>query len=67
MIIERSDTMSFSLNIGGLRLLNIEVYKNNELVYKGLSDNAPDEIKKLSGTKIEGISPMKIFVEENKN
>ena len=30
-----------------IRLYNIEVYKDGELVYKGEAEDAPDEIKNL--------------------
>ena len=40
--------MSVSLNIRSLRLLQIEVYKDNEMIYKGKSDDAPPEIKQLN-------------------
>ena len=55
--------MSVSLNIGNLRLLDIEVYKNNEIIYRGMSDNAPEEIKQLNATKVDGISPLRLFVD----
>lgn len=33
--------------IGLARTLNIEVYNEGNLLYKGIVDNAPDEIKNL--------------------
>lgn len=57
--------MSVSLNIGSLRLLDIEVYKNNEIIYSGKSDDAPEEIKQLNANKVDGISPLKLFIDTN--
>lgn len=55
--------MAYSIRIGNIRLLEIEVYKNNELIYKGMSDDAPDDIKQLNWGRLDGSSPLKIYVE----
>lgn len=55
--------MSVSLNIGSLRLLDIEVYNGDNMIYKGKSDDAPEEIKQLNATKVDGISPLRLFVD----
>ena len=41
-------------NIGSLRLMNIKVIKDNtDVIYEGMIENAPDDIKKLRYAKIE--------------
>ena len=39
--------------IGLGRLLDISVYLDNKLVYEGMIEEAPDEIKKLNYSEIE--------------
>lgn len=39
--------------IGLGRLLDITVYLDNELVYNGMIEDAPEEIKKLKYSEIE--------------
>ena len=39
--------------IGLGRLLDISVYLDNKLVYEGMIEEAPDEIKKLKYSEIE--------------
>lgn len=39
--------------IGLGRLLDIVVYLDNKLVYEGMIEDAPDEIKKLKYSEIE--------------
>ena len=39
--------------IGLGRLLDISVYLDNELVYNGMSEDAPEDIKKLKYSEIE--------------
>ena len=46
------------LNIGGLRLLDIKVVKDNEVLYEGMVENAPDDIKAMKYKSIDSISPM---------
>lgn len=41
-------------NIGSLRLMNIKVIKDNkDILYEGMVENAPDDIKQLRYAKIE--------------
>ena len=41
-------------NIGSLRLMNIKVIKDNkDVIYEGMIEDAPDDIKKLRYAKIE--------------
>lgn len=41
-------------NIGSLRLLNIKVImSDNDTIYEGMVEDAPDDIKKLRYSKIE--------------
>ena len=42
------------LNIGGLRLLDIKVVKDNEVLYEGMVEDAPEEIKNMSYKTING-------------
>ena len=39
--------------IGLGRLLDISVYLDNELIYDGMIEDAPDEIRKLKYSEIE--------------
>lgn len=39
--------------IGLVRLLDISVYLDNGLVYNGMSEDAPEDIKKLKYSEIE--------------
>lgn len=41
------------LQIGAGRLLNIEVFLDNEKVYEGKSEDAPEEIKELKYSDIK--------------
>lgn len=36
------------MQIGDSRLLNIRVIKNNEIIYEGMVEDAPDEIKEMN-------------------
>ena len=41
-------------NIGSLRLLSIKVILNdNNIIYEGMVEDAPEEIKKMKYSKIE--------------
>ena len=57
--------MAVSLNIGSLRLLEIEVCNGENMIYKGKSDDALAEIKQLNANKVDGISPLKLYVDDN--
>ena len=39
--------------IGSARLLNIRVFLDDEVVYEGMVENAPQEIKNLKYSEIE--------------
>ena len=58
-------------NIGSLRLMNIKVIKDNkDILYEGMVENAPDDIKKLRYAKIEidsGTTILHVFSQENLN
>ena len=41
------------IEIGSGRLLDITVYLDNNLVYDGMVENAPDNIKKLKYSEVE--------------
>ena len=57
------------LPIGAGRLLDIRVVlDDNEVLYEGMVENAPDEIKKLRYAKIEidsGTTILHVFSNEN--
>ena len=36
------------VKIGDLRLLNIQVIQNGNIIYEGMVENAPDEIKEVN-------------------
>lgn len=48
--------------IGGFRLLNLEVYYNDELSYTGAVEEAPEEIKQLEYSKVQLGNPTKLYV-----
>ena len=49
--------------IGSARLLNIKVIlDDNQLIYEGTIENAPDEIKRLKYSKIDMTNPMTYYV-----
>ena len=49
--------------IGEARLLNIEVILNdNQLIYKGWVEDAPQDIKEMRYSKVEIDSIMKFYV-----
>ena len=48
--------------IGGFRLLNIEVYFNDNLEYTGAVEEAPEEIKQMEYSKVQLGNPTKLFV-----
>ncbi len=49
--------MSF-LRIDAIKNLDIKVIKDNEVLYEGNVENAPQEIKEMSYKSIEQVSPM---------
>ena len=59
------------LPIGAGRLLDIRVVlDDNEVLYEGMVENAPDDIKKLRYAKIEidsGTTILHVFSQENLN
>lgn len=45
--------------IGSARLLDVQViYDDNEEIYRGMIDNAPDYIKQLNYSKVDVGTPM---------
>lgn len=61
--------MKYYDSIGSLRLLNVRVYLNdNEVIYEGMIEDAPDEIKKYIYSKImiddEGITNLYVYTEK---
>lgn len=52
----------FDVNIGNIRLLDVRIFDNDNLVYEGIIDNAPEEIKKWHYSKVEGMNPMNMYV-----
>ena len=56
-------------SIGSLRLLNIRVYlDDNNVIYEGMVEDAPDEIKKYRYAKImiddDGITNLYVYSNE---
>lgn len=50
-------------NIGIARLINIRVILDDkEVIYEGMVDNAPGEIKNLKYSKIENNNPVVFYV-----
>ena len=51
------------MRIGDCRCLDIKVVKGeDEILYSGNVDEAPDEIKNLNTVKIDGANPMEFYV-----
>ena len=48
--------------IGDCRLLNIKVIRNDEVIYLGKVEDAPEEIRKLSYFKVVGGDPVVFYV-----
>lgn len=46
------------MRIGTCRLLSIKVIRNGEILYEGMVDDAPDDIKNLEYKTIESGSPI---------
>ena len=62
--------MKTYLQISDCRTVNIKVILDDkEVIFEGMSDDAPDEIKKLKWSKVQGSYPMECYVysELNKN
>lgn len=47
--------------IGDFRLLNIRVIKENKVLFEGMVEQAPSEIKSLSYYKVDMISPITVY------
>lgn len=52
--------------IGDCRLLNIKVVRDDEVIYLGKVEEAPEEIRKLSYCKVEGGDPVVFYVQIKK-
>lgn len=55
------------LPIGESRLLNIKVIVDGNLVYEGMVEDAPDEIKEMKYYKIEMGNPIIYYVDSSLN
>ncbi len=54
--------------IGSLRLLDIKVILNdNEIIYEGMVDDAPEEIKEMSYNEIRMESKITLCVNNSQN
>lgn len=56
-------------NIGSIRLLNIKVIRNDDkIIYEGMVEDAPEEIKKMCYSKIliddEGFTNLYVYDEQ---
>lgn len=58
--------MKTYLRINSCRKLDIKVIKNeNEILYEGMVDDAPDEIRNLSYNRVDGGNPMVFYVDDD--
>lgn len=55
------------LTIGAIRKVDIIVYVDDEEAYNGMSDDAPDNIKKLKYSKTTQENKMNLFVYSDLN
>lgn len=55
------------LQIGSIKRVDILVYIDDKEVYSGMSDDAPDDIKKLKYSKTTQDSKMNLFVYSDLN
>lgn len=55
------------LEIGSIKRVDIVVYIDDKEVYSGMSDDAPDDIKKLKYSKTTQDSKMNLFVYSDLN
>ena len=54
------------MNIGSLRLLDVKVILDEkEVLFEGMVENAPEEIKKLKYSKIKMTGKMELYVYSN--
>lgn len=61
------DKRKVYLPIGSGRLLNIIVYLDNNKIYEGRVEDAPEEVKDLKYSKIEVGNPMIYYVYSSAN
>lgn len=61
------DKSKVYLPIGSGRLLNIIVYLDNNKIYEGRVEDAPEEVKDLKYSKIEVGNPMIYYVYSSAN
>jgi len=55
--------MNTFIKIGELRKLNIRVIYNEQIIYEGMSDEAPGEIKELKYSSIEQNDVLTCYVD----
>ena len=56
------DSDKLYLAIGSGRLLNIKVFLDDELIYEGRVEDAPETIRNYKYTKVEMGNPLSYFV-----
>lgn len=64
---ENNEERRTYLEIGSIKRVNIVVYVDDKEVYSGMSDDAPDDIKKLKYSKTTQDSKMNLFVYSDLN
>lgn len=55
------------LEIGSIKRVDIRVYLDDKEIYSGMSDDAPDDIKKLKYSKTTQENKMNLFVYSDLN
>ena len=55
------------LEIGSIKRVDIRVYLDDKEVYSGMSDDAPDDIKKLKYSKTTQENKMNLYVYSDLN
>lgn len=64
---ENNEERRTYLEIGSIKRVDIAVYVDDKEVYSGMSDDAPDNIKKLKYSKTTQDSKMNLFVYSDLN
>lgn len=64
---ENNEERRTYLEIGSIKRVDIVVYIDDKEVYSGMSDDAPDDIKKLKYSKTTQDSKMNLFVYSDLN
>ena len=52
----------YSARIGDIRLLDVRIFDNDNLIYEGIIDDLPQEMKTWHYSKVEGMNHMNMYV-----